>query len=88
MPSRKTYIFLYVFTIFALQFENKQKRISFTNVFDSLTESMLDHPMATQNQKTNATLHGNASAKIETSATLHGNAFRLFLSPAGLSPKA
>ena len=30
-------------------------------------------------KKTNATLHGNTSAKNETSATLHGNTFRLFM---------
>ena len=69
----------------ALLFENMQYHIGFIHVFDALIDSMLDHRTVTKNQKTSATLHGNASAKNGTSATLHGNAFRAFMVQLGAS---
>ena len=69
----------------ALHFENMQYRIGFINVFDALIDSMLDHRTFTKNQKTSATLHGNAPAKNGTSAALHGNAFRVFMVRLGAS---
>ena len=67
------------------QVENMQYRIGFIDVFDALINSMLDHRTFTKNQKTSATLHGNAPAKNGTSATLHGNAFRVFMVELGAS---
>ena len=57
------------------QVEHMQYHIGFIDVSDALIDSMLGHRTVTKNQKTSATLHGNASAKNETSATLHGNVF-------------
>ena len=67
------------------QVENMQYRIDFIDVFDALIDSMLDHRTDTKNQKTSATLHGNAPAKNGTSAALHGNAFRVFMVQLGAS---
>ena len=53
------------------QVENMQYRIDFIDVFDALIDSMLDHGTLTKNQKTSATLHENAPAKIGTSTALH-----------------
>ena len=61
------------------QVENMQYRIDFIDVFDALIDSRLDHGTFTKNQKTSATLHGNAPAKNGRSAALHGNAFRVFM---------
>ena len=67
------------------QVENMQYHIGFIDVSDALIDSMLGHRTVTKNQKTSATLHGNASAKNGTSATLHGNAFRVFMVQLGAS---
>ena len=66
-------------------FENMHDRIDFIDVFDALIDSMLDHGTDTKNQKTSATLHGNAPTKNGTSAALHENAFRAFMVQLGAS---
>ena len=70
------------------QVENMQYRIGFIDAFDALIDSMLDHRTFTKNQKTSATLHGNAPAKNGTSAALHGNAFRVFMVQLGASKRS
>ena len=67
------------------QVEHMQYRIDCIDAFDALIDSMLDHGTFTKNQKTSATLHGNAPAKSGTSAALHGNAFRVFMVQLGAS---
>ena len=62
-----------------------QYHIDFIHVFDALIDPMLDHGTFTKNQKTSATLHENAPAKIGTSAALHENAFRVFVVQLGAS---
>ena len=62
-----------------------QYHIDFIDVFDALIDPILDHGTLTKNQKTSATLHENAPAKIGTSAALHENAFRVFTVQLGAS---